>query len=159
MESGSSNESGAVGAIDLPYPEFSQCGHRGIKLLSRTEPQMSTTDNRLHFLNTGQFTCRPDGIDQTGMAAAQDQRQSTLSLDDQRLVVNQLIAKVAVRIGVQSRIPDLERSAAANLAGEENLGGNLAKVEPRSKSAPRTRRKSSLNGMPSGTASPVSLTR
>ncbi len=125
-----------------------------IKLRGITEAEMVAADHGIDILNSCLFPGVLDGVDQTCVAAAEEEDQSPVTGDDQRLVIGNLVRCAPCFVAEDSGVPPLEGGPSRHLAGQEESLTDLPEPVVQGKPSPRCTEKMLPMGNADGNALP-----
>src|SRR6185369_7914407 len=104
-------EAGTVAAADLPDAVPAQPPHRLVQLLAGTEPQVGAADDPVDLRNSRLLPRMVESIDDTGVAAAEEQHEPTRRGHNQRLVVGEDVGNTPLLVAEEARVSALEGRA------------------------------------------------
>ena len=157
---GRGSKAGAVAPHQFPDRETPECLHRLVNLFFSAKSEMHPADDGENLRDTGLFPGKIQGVDDPGMAAAEDQDQPLVGPDDQRLVVRVRVGATTGGVAEEPAVTPLEPVSPGDLAGQEDIRQDFPPpVITELNRAPSPSRNSRRYGIPMLSGSPVSFTR
>jgi predicted RNA-binding protein with TRAM domain len=126
-----------------------------IKLRGIAEAEMGAADHGVDIFDSCLIPGVLDGVDQTRVAAAEEEDQSPVTGDDQRLVIGNLVHCAPCFVAEDSGVPPLEGGPSRHLAGQEDPPADLTEPVVQGKPSPRCTEKM----LPMGNADGEALSR
>src|SRR6266567_1062083 len=124
-EPGRGGEAGAVAGADLLDAVRPERPDGLVELGLAAQAEMGAPDDRMDLCHAGLAPGVLDGVDQPGMAAAEDQDEPLRRPDHQRLVVRQGVGRAAAVVAAKPRVTLFKRGVPRDLTGQADAGCDL----------------------------------